>query len=827
MPFLVPFIVAAAINIGLIGTTLAEAVAFASLVSAVGSAIIGIGLSLIASILLAPSVPKPADGKIPKRQPIPPRIRAMGLVRLSGAYMLYEASAEGDSYDVLAVHDGLITSVEGYYLHDDLVTIGAGNFVNALADGSYGNQKIVFLTRLGQNPETAYNEIVAGIPSIWTNDHRGDGIASIGLICHSVKAKDFSKIYPNQLPQPSIIIKARPLFDPRVSGQDAYDASTWAWSDNPVLMLLTYLIDDLEEDYATRILPEIGSWMTAASVCDQDVPLDAGGTEKRYRAGGFYQVDNDPADVINVIMATFDGWLGETGSGALKVFAGEYYEPTVTIEANHITAFRVQKFVEDEQSVNEIVFTYVDPEQKFTEVEGLPVRDEADITARGKVRSQSVGLTWVQSHTRGRRLATREMKRLTSPARGSIRTDLFGLSALGERYVKISIPELPSLCTFSAQVGNTKIDIANGTLTFDWVQVDSTIDDWTPATDEGTPPATGDPSDSSSLTTPTGLSVVYGAGALFITFDTPARADLDFAIRYRLSGGSGGPGEWIDKVYDSADTSGPTITVQSPAVLPNTSYDVEVAAIGPGGTYSDYTAPVTIDTTTTAVPATPTGLTASPGTGQNFLAWNPSPAADNVTGFKVYRAAGTGAAFGAAALVATLGVVIAWTDPGRTAGAGYTYFLKATNANGDSGATAGVDCTTLAAAAAPDGLLRIIGGTPGRAPTDGEEFFNALMASGDEFLDASGGAFARAYLECEAAPSDRDWVCTLKLNGSTVATGTITVGSTVGTWSGLAGPITPADADNLTLTGPLMGSGMTLDSTFSGLAFGLFGTRTV
>jgi len=715
MPFLIPFVAAALVEIG-VGAATATILA---------GIIVSVGLSLVASLIQSALMPKPADGKIPKRQPIPPRIRAFGRARLSGSYMLYEASTDGHSVDVLALHDGLIDGYERYFLHDDEVTLDGSGFVNTLANGSYGPTSIRIVTRLGLATETAYAEAIGYLPTIWTSAHRGDGIASLEMICRSVGQTAFQKVYPQQLPQPSVVARWRKCFDPRVSGQDASDPSTWTFTANPICAILTFLIDDMGEDYDTRILPEISYWITAANVCDESVALNSSGSEARYELGGFYQMDNDPSDILSTMLGTCDGWLGETGSGALRIFAGKFYEPTITIEGKHIIGFKVQKFIEDESAINEIIFSYVDPAQKYTEVEGDPVRDEADITARGKVRSQNVTLSWVQSHSRARRLVTREMYRLTSDARGTIKTDLYGFLALGERYVNISIPELPSLCTFPAQISNAQIDITDRSVTFDWIKICAEIDDWNPATQEGTPPTGGSPAPDEVLPTPTGVSVVTDTAHLYVTFDTPTREDLNWAIRYRTSAsGSASAGDWQDQVFINSNGSGPppTTTVTSAFVHPDTSYDVEVAFVGPGGTYSDYTSPVTVST------APETG-------GTNFL--------------------------------------------------------------------------------------RIIGGTPGRAPATGEEFFNALMAAGDEFLDGSGGSFAKAFLECESAPS-ADWTMTLKVNGVTVATGTILAGATVGSFSGLAGPLTFADADNFTAMGPTPAIGGII-----GVAYGFFGTKVV
>lgn len=93
------------------------------------------------------------------------------------------------------------------------------------------------------------------------------------------------------------------------------------------------------------------------------------------------------------------------------------------------------------------------------------------------------------------------------------------------------------------------------------------------------------------------------------------------------------------------------------------------------------------------VPTTPAGLSALGQVQAIAAAWSANPAADNVTGYELWLASGHGAAFGAASRVATvagLNEVIT----GLLANQAYTVFLRAVNAIGPSGASAGVDVTT-------------------------------------------------------------------------------------------------------------------------------------
>ena len=66
-------------------------------------------------------LPTPDSGHQALRQTIPSRITGYGTqVRLAGFYVFFEEDS-GISYDVVAFHHGLISSIDGYYLHDDVV----------------------------------------------------------------------------------------------------------------------------------------------------------------------------------------------------------------------------------------------------------------------------------------------------------------------------------------------------------------------------------------------------------------------------------------------------------------------------------------------------------------------------------------------------------------------------------------------------------------------------------------------------------------------------------------------------------------------------------
>jgi hypothetical protein len=103
------------------------------------------------------------------------------------------------------------------------------------------------------------------------------------------------------------------------------------------------------------------------------------------------------------------------------------------------------------------------------------------------------------------------------------------------------------------------------------------------------------------------------------------------------------------------------------------------------------------------LPATPTGLTASAGSGQITLAWNASAGA---TGYAVLRSPTSGGPY------TTIGAPAApaWVDGGLADGSTWFYVVQATNGAGASGNSAEVSATTAPAiAVAPTGVAAMGG----------------------------------------------------------------------------------------------------------------------
>ena len=574
------------------------------------------GGSFLLQTLLAPKPPKPEDGKIAVRNPLPPRAYGAGRNRVAGSTIFLESTSKGHLYEIRALLSHECYQFVSYYLHEDEVTLATGGGVTQL-DKKYGPSNVSILTRLGTVPETAYSEVTTDFPTLWPSTARGDGICSALLSCQDGSAKKQGKIYPFGKPELSCVLDCALVYDPRDAAQDPDDSSTWAWSDNPVLIILWHLCFNefgMGRNYATAVLPNVAQWIIEANHCDEPVDLVAGGTEKRYRANVYATTDTDPKAAMAKMLATCDGWLCDRGDGGVDIRVGVYRTPTITLTDDDIVGFEINFGVPDEEVVNRLDVKFTDYRNKYTEGETDPWEDTADQTTRGAVRQQSYDLTWVHSWTQARRVAKREFARLRQPIRGTLDIRVSAINAAYDRWIQVTSDSIPQLGDQVIETRGGKMSLLAGVVRINFIATDSTIDDWTPATDEGQEPPAVDADgniivepDPVSLPQPTvdtvtasevlvGDTGVYSP-TLIVTIDDPAHDSLGYRVEWSYtSGGS--------TVTDHQDFPGPqspsggSIVFMTGPVPATSSLSVVVYSIASDGvTLSDASdPPETVDT---------------------------------------------------------------------------------------------------------------------------------------------------------------------------------------------------------------------------------------
>lgn len=568
--------------IGIVSTglqVLGAALTFAGIQAGLG--LLGVG----------PNVPKPETTARSIKTSIPPRVSAYGTSRLYFAYALYETAEDGTAVDVGAVHDGKMDGLVGFYLDDGAVTI-TGNLVDEGDDGRWRNSIHIYHTD-GSNPGTAFSAITALLPSIWTTDHRGDGVVMLALTAKAVKAKNFQEIYPSStVPAVSMVARWQQVFDWRDGTQSVDNPATWKWSENSILHLAHYMLVREGKDWAVHFAPTLAYWTAAANDCDVAMALKAGGTEARYRSCLAHKHTDEHKVVRAGLLATCDGWVAPRADGALVVYSGRYYAPIVNIGPDAIVSYNWEDGVDDENVVNEIIVSYVSAAHDYNSVEADPWRDTTDISARGSVRSQPLE-NQVPSHAQARRLAKRVMARVMAQKKGTVTTNRYGRVARGQRYINLHIEEAGAVFySGPAEITQMTRNLSTGGVTFSWVEADPNIDNWDAATEEGEPAATGDRVAAAPLAAPTIDSTSSTGGTLTLDVTGPSRDDLTWFVQSRTQGAT----LWGAVLQYPDSDPGPAVTLETDIVPAAAVVEVQVSYQIGDGRVSPWSATATINT---------------------------------------------------------------------------------------------------------------------------------------------------------------------------------------------------------------------------------------
>lgn len=484
-----------------VGVGTAAALAIGSATASFLSFAVPIGLSIGLSLLLRPRMPKPSDGQVEIKQPVPPRWFHYGRVKISGPLAFYEARTDGvkqSLWKIVLLSSRQIDAIEEHYLNDELVTIGGVSghpgWVNEDQYWLDGIARARIVPYFGTDDQLSDATLQTVFPIEWTADHRLRGIAYVMVQLRAAGPEHFNRVYPNGEATYSAVIRGNLVYDPRlddtveggVGTHRHADKSTWAWSANPTLCTLDYLthVDGYARPISKFYLPD---FMAKADIDDEPVTLKAGGTEPRYRVAMTVYLTEARKDALSRLLEAGDAQLYPRNDGTVGIRGGAWVAPTVTFDESQILDARFSNGVDALSHYNELAFQYVSPQHDFTEVEGDPWQDVVDIVATGLIETRPIELMQVPSHGQARRLSKLRMRRDNPTWLGEIRTNFSGLDAIGERVVTVRWPELGIDLPFWIDSDVAITDDGAG-MKMALRAADATAYDWDAVTEEGEPP---------------------------------------------------------------------------------------------------------------------------------------------------------------------------------------------------------------------------------------------------------------------------------------------------------------------------------------------------
>lgn len=254
------------------------------------------------------------------KQAIAARDIVYGEVKKSGTIVFLETTnANNDLHICLTLAGHEINAVKDVFFNDVKVRdTDLSDNVEVDADSGTTpdySARVKLTAHFGDDNQEADANLVAR--TSFGPDHRLRGIAYLYS-----QMRYNQNTFANGLPNISAIVQGKKVFDPRTE--------TTAYSNNAALCIRDYLSDTLYGLGASDAEIDDDSFITAANICDEDVDLLGGGTEKRYTINGVVDTSKQPQQILNDMLTSCGGTIFYA-NGKWKIKVGAYVTPTNTI----------------------------------------------------------------------------------------------------------------------------------------------------------------------------------------------------------------------------------------------------------------------------------------------------------------------------------------------------------------------------------------------------------------------------------------------------------------------------------------------------------------
>lgn len=350
--------------------------------SVLGGAILSFGLSTLAGALSkgnqkggAAFLENAQNRKFMKQDSVDSRKVVYGRARVSGPLVLMYTTDTSSFKNrilhlvvALAAHE--VEEIESVFLDEDEVILdGNDRATNTIFKGTgndgfvRGTQLVKVRKYLGADDQAASVDLIEDIPG-WTEDHRLRGVAYV-----YVRLSHSNDRFPNGIPNISAIVKGKKVYDPR-TGSTAY-------SDNAALCIRDYLTNQRYGVGATDTEIDDATVIAAANICDENVTLKDGTTQKRYTLNGVIDTADKPVDILKDMSASCAGPIPPWVNGQYKVYVGAYETPSVTIDESWLAGdVEVVARPERDELFNRVKGVFVDPEKNWEPTDFPPVANE-------------------------------------------------------------------------------------------------------------------------------------------------------------------------------------------------------------------------------------------------------------------------------------------------------------------------------------------------------------------------------------------------------------------------------------------------------------------
>lgn len=460
-----------------------------------------------------------------------PRIKAYGRVLLGGQRAFWETNQDdGQLFQIILLHHGRVDALTAFWVDGQRVSVDSENRVTDRPFWNDGQTDLRLFFRDGGGEGGDYEVIRSKFPTAWTTAHKLMGQATMAAIMDHPGNERFSKVFPKG-PQTLLQAEIRGSLVRIGNGSLAY-------SENPAWCIRDYLTHQDGWRIPSAAIDDI-SFGSFGNLCNEAVPLRAGGTEARYRLSGHLTLDDPPKEVTGRMLATCDGHIYQTADGKVGILGGKWSEPDVTITAEDILAFEAQDGFDPFTDFNVLKVSFISPDHAYQPTEVADRRDQAALETQPE-RVEQIDFDMVPSGGQAQRLQKIEFFRRRRALEGKLTTNLVGLKARfpkgdGIHTIRVIAPEFEVNGVF--EVTSHSFDIASRTCE---IGISSAVNPytWDAATEERPLPAKLSEIEKPStvIPAPTGVSLTqvpvrvsgdtYG-GKLRLTVASVTRRDLN------------------------------------------------------------------------------------------------------------------------------------------------------------------------------------------------------------------------------------------------------------------------------------------------------------
>lgn len=649
-PILTPIIAGALVSAGL-GATAAAITASALVV--IGGAAVAVGVTAIASSIgkrKSPSLGSysfadSAGGRVTvAKSSVESHKVIYGRVRVSGPLVyvtttnqtVYVANVESTVVKKsnllhmvipLACHE--VEEIETIYLNEEALTLdgsgrATGKWVTTYPRSGGTSYHVTVKKHLGSPDQTVDPDLLA-VATEWTAVHRLRGIAYIYVQLRyfgyntNVGAQS---LFPSGVPNISAIVKGKKVYDPR-TGLTVY-SNNWA------LCMRDYLTNS---DYglgATDAEIDDDSVIASANICDENVSLAGGGTQKRYTCDGQIDTANAPLENIKDLVTAGAGAIPYT-QGKFRVFAGAYTTPSADVDETWLAGeLEVQAKTPRSELFNAVKGVYVSPDKSWQPTDFPMVTNATYETQDGGIQiPKDLELPYTIDSIRAQRIAKIVLEKARQGIAVKMPCNWKALQLAIYDTVTVSIDKLGwSSKVFRVTGWEISPEVViNVTLqeessaSYDWASGEATTYDAAPDTnlpDAGTVDAPGNPVITESLyETTDGSGIKTQASLTWAESESPFISH--YLVQYKLSSEADEQYRQEPPIYGNQHTIRDIATGV---------WDFRVRAINLKGASSDYATTRREIYGLSAPPSDITGLTITIIAQQAHLSWTQHPDLD-------------------------------------------------------------------------------------------------------------------------------------------------------------------------------------------------------